>query len=66
MAQKAILVKNGSAVLAKLVYAGDLSFCDSEYTRLSAEYPSYQFTKFDDDQDPTFSSAVVDTPTRVS
>lgn len=60
--QSAILVKDGSNVLAKMVYAGDLSFVDVEVTRLRAKYPTYTVTKFDSDQDSNFVNAVYNNP----
>lgn len=67
--QKAILVKNGSDVISKLVYSGGGDtfddYVDSELVRLEAAYPSYTFTLYDSDLDSEFASAVIDTPTEI-
>lgn len=67
--QKAILVKNGSSVLAKMVYSGGsqifIDFVDDEMVRLQAKYPTYTFTLYEEDTDSEFIAAVVDTPTEI-
>lgn len=65
--QQAILVKNGSAVLAKKVYGGAITdeLMADEMSRLEAKYPTYTFTLYANDTDSEFINAVVDTPTFV-
>lgn len=67
--QKAILVKNGSDVISKLVYSGGgetfEDYVDSELARLEAAYPSYTFTLYESDLDSEFASATIDVPTEI-
>ena len=66
--QSAILVKNGSSVISKMVYSGGANledFMDSEIDRLEAKYPSYTFTLFSSDTDSEFASAEIDTPVEI-
>lgn len=59
--QKGILIRTGSHCLTKKVYAGDLSFANSEYLRLKEKYSGFEVT-YHDDTDPEFVNAIVDQP----
>lgn len=61
--QKGLLIKDGSDIKAKEVYAGDISDSTMQgvLDRLQAKYPTLTLSLFNDD-DPEFMSAVVNSP----
>lgn len=57
--QAAIIITNGSTILAKCTYAGDISTptMNAEVSRLQSKYPTFTVTLFATDQDSTFVNA---------